>query len=384
VNAYVTGAASFLPNDPVSGDQIEAVLGKAGGQPSRTRARVLKANGILNRYYAVNPATGKATHTNAQLTAEAVRLLASKSSLDLTREISLLACGTASPDQFMPSHGSMVHGELASPPCEVFTTSGACCVSMAALKYAALAVGSGDAKNAIVTGSELMSPLMRGSHFEPELEERVRALEENPTIAFEHDFLRWMLSDGAGAVLVEPEPRAKGDMPSARIEWIEFLSYAGQMEASMYHGARKRGSSLEGWKSVEDPRERIRNGFFNVGQDARLMSEHIGRLCGTEALTAVLKKHPMRADDIAWFLPHYSSAFFRGEVTKRLEEAGLPIPSERHFSNLADKGNVGSASVFLLIDELFHSGRARPGQKILCFVPESARFSVAYMLLTVV
>jgi 3-oxoacyl-[acyl-carrier-protein] synthase-3 len=35
------------------------------------------------------------------------------------------------------------------------------------------------------------------------------------------------------------------------------------------------------------------------------------------------------------------------------------------------------------MEELFHSDKLKEGQKIRCFMPESGRFSVAYILLTV-
>jgi 3-oxoacyl-[acyl-carrier-protein] synthase-3 len=46
-------------------------------------------------------------------------------------------------------------------------------------------------------------------------------------------------------------------------------------------------------------------------------------------------------------------------------------------------GNVGAASVYMMIDELFHSGKLQKGNKILLLVPESSRFSYMYGLLTV-
>ena len=85
-----------------------------------------------------------------------------------------------------------------------------------------------------------------------------------------------------------------------------------------------------------------------------------------------------------WFLPHYSSDYFRDKVFKAMEDIGFTIPYERWFTNLAYKGNTGSASIYVMLEELFHSGKLKEGQKLLCFIPESGRFSVAYMLLTVV
>ena len=41
MKAYITATASFLPGEPVSGEDIEKVLGVVGGRPSVARARVL-------------------------------------------------------------------------------------------------------------------------------------------------------------------------------------------------------------------------------------------------------------------------------------------------------------------------------------------------------
>ncbi len=79
-------------------------------------------------------------------------------------------------------------------------------------------------------------------------------LEAKPELAFDRDFLRWMLSDGAGAVLIEPAPRAGA--PNLRIDWIEIFSYAGEMETCMYAGAAKRpDGGITGWTAMT-PRER--------------------------------------------------------------------------------------------------------------------------------
>ena len=37
-----------------------------------------------------------------------------------------------------------------------------------------------------------------------------------------------------------------------------------------------------------------------------------------------------------------------------------------------------------MLEELFHSGRLEPGQRLLGYVPESGRFSSAFLQMTVV
>src|SRR5260221_5801278 len=48
----------------------------------------------------------------------------------------------------------------------------------------------------VVTGSEIASLGLRAHNYEIELPADAQALEARPELAFEKDFLRWMLSDG--------------------------------------------------------------------------------------------------------------------------------------------------------------------------------------------
>jgi len=95
------------------------------------------------------------------------------------------------------------------------------------------------------------------------------------------------------------------------------------------------------------------------------------------------EKKGLTVDDIDYFLPHISSNFFKSKIYDMIEEYGGGIPYEKWFINLYTVGNVGAASVYLMIDELFKSGKLKKGEKILLLVPESARFSYMYAMLTV-
>jgi len=379
---YINDLAIFLPNEPVSNDDMEKVLGLVGGVPSRSRKLVLRNNGIKTRYYAIDPRTGKYTHNNAHMTAEAVRTLCKTSGTEL-ENIECICCGTSSPDQLKPAHGQMVHGELRCPPCEVITTAGVCGSGMTAMKYAYMNVALGLTKNAVATGSEFSSSFMRGYNFEPEIMARIENLEKHPALAFEKDFLRWMLSDGSGAALLSKTPNSGA--PSLRIDWIEYVSYAGDMPVCMYSGAVKQEDGyLQGWREAVDPLDIIKWNYLAVKQDARLLDEHIMNVSVDRALVHCVKKHKLKMDDVTWFLPHYSSEYFRSRIYNAMERNGLTIPYERWFTNLTTKGNVGAASIYLIMEEILHSGRLKPGDRLLCFIPESARFSICYMMLTVV
>ncbi len=379
---YITDVAAFLPNAPVANEQMEELLGMVNQLPSRTRKIILRNNRIENRHYAIDPATGLTTHTNAQLTAEAIRLL--KPQPDFTpSQIECLCCGTSTPDQMMPGHGSMVHGELKGQPCEVMSAAGICTAGMSAMKYAWLSVASGQTSNAVATGSELVSSYMRANFCGPADLQKAAKIEEQPAIAFEADFLRWMLSDGAGAAYLSNQPAETGQ--SLQIDWIDLLSFANQMETCMYAGAVKReDGSLRGWREQPSLQQALQTNSFLIKQDVKLLNREIITTAVERTLPGLIAKHGLHAEEFDWFLPHYSSDYFRSTLQARMEKIGFGIPFERWFTNLTTKGNTGSASIYIILEELFHSGQLKKGQKLLCFIPESGRFSMCYMQLTVV
>lgn len=380
MKAFITSISAFLPGNPVGNEELDAYLGKVHKISAKTRKIILANNGIKTRYYAVDPETGKATHTNAGLTAEAVRRLR----VDVSA-IESLCCGTSSPDQLMPGHASMVHGELSGGPCEVVSTAGVCLTCLAALKYGAMSVALGLTDNAVATGSELASSFLRDDFFQAMSGKQGLQTKENDHAAFsfEAEFLRWMLSDGAGAVLVEKEPAATG--PSLRIHWIENTSHAHQLDACMYAGAvKKEDGALMGWRECVLNGGVEKQGVLTVKQDARLLNREIVEVILDKSLPAVIAKHGLKAEEVDWFLPHISSLYFREPLLNRLQEIDFPIPEERWFTNLVTKGNTGSASFYIMLEELFSSGKLKKGDRILGMVPESGRFAVGWISLTVV
>ena len=379
-DVYINKIAAFLPNEPVDNDNIEKILGQVGERPSRAKRIILRSNKIKTRHYAIDPQTREATHSNALLTATAIRKLEAEG-VDLN-SVDLLSCGTTIPDQLMPNHASMVHGELKCQPMEVVATAGICLSGVTALKYAYNAVKSGEAESAIATGSENASATMRSENFTPEIEAKVAELEKHQEIAFEKDFLRWMLSDGAGAMALSAKPNESA--LTLKINKIFSTSFANVLETCMYAGCEKNeDGSISGWRTYA-PEDWLKKSIFSVKQDVKLLNENVMEYTVAQALMIMMQKKMFEPSEIDWFLPHYSSGFFRDEVYEKMQKAGCDIPQEKWFTNLAYKGNTGSASIYLMIEELFNGGMAKKGEKILCYIPESGRFSTAFMLLEVV
>lgn len=374
-DVYITRIAKFLPNKPVDNERMEEKLGIIDGKASKARRLVLRNNKIKTRYYAIDD-NGKVTHNNAQLTAAAVEALCDDEFT--TKDIELLSCGTSSPDQILPSHASMVHGFLKNRNMELNSPSGACCSGMNALKYGYLSVKAGQTENAACAGSERTSSWMKADVFENEVA-HMKSLQENPILAFNKEFLRWMLSDGAGAVLLESAPN--GQYP-LKIEWIEGYSYAHEMETCMYAGAEKEADGhLTPWSEI--PAEQWgKRSLFAMKQDTRLLGDNILEK-GVDSLKKVYEKHHIGPDDVDYYLPHISSYYFKQGLYDEMAAQGVEMPWDKWFLNLEHIGNIGAASIYVMLEELIASGKLKKGDKILFQVPESARFSYMYAYLTV-
>ncbi|MCK5765822.1 MAG: beta-ketoacyl-ACP synthase III [Bacteroidales bacterium] len=374
---YITRLSKFLPNEPVSNEQMEKYLGMVDGTPSKAKPLILRNNQIKSRYYALDK-NGNSTHTNTELTVEAIKGLFDDNFK--ASNIDMLACGTTSPDQLLPSHTSMVHGALMNKAVEIISPAGSCCSGMHAMRYAYLSVLAGERQNAVCAGSEKLSIWMLAKNFKKETDKEAR-IKKKPIVAFKKDFLRWMLSDGAGAALLSPEPNKEG--LSLKIDWIESASFAHKLDACMYAGCEKmEDGSIKGWR--EYPSEEIlEKTLLSLQQDVDLLGDNIVPV-GNEFLLDIVKRRGVDIEEIDWFLPHISSEFFRKHIEEELTRSDMPIPQEKWFTNLTRFGNVGAASIFFMLEELFYSDKLKKGDKILCMVPESARFSYVYVMLTAV
>lgn len=372
---YITKSGKFLPNKPVSNDEMESFLGLINNTASKARRIILRNNGIVTRYYALDQ-NGVPTHTNAELANNAIKELYDDTFS--AKDVELLSCGTSTPDNLLPSHAAMVHGLMKNQSVELNSSSGVCNAGMNALKFGYLSVKSGNTNNAVCTGSERVSTWMKAEKFENEIV-NLKNLEEQPIIAFKKDFLRWMLSDGAAAFLLENKP--KGENP-LKIEWMEAFSYAHELEACMYAGGDKQeDGSIKPWSDYNS-NEWLTKSVFSIKQDVKILDQHILEK-GALSMKAAMDKNNITVDDITYFLPHVSSHYFVQGLYKNLAEKGIEVPMEKWFMNLKNVGNVGSASIYLMLEELMNSGKLKKGDKILLSVPESGRFSYAYAYLTV-
>jgi 3-oxoacyl-[acyl-carrier-protein] synthase-3 len=356
--AYITGVGAYLPGDPVDNKELAERYGDGTARGARLRERALAANGIRTRHYAVD-GMGSTLMLNEELAAEAVLRALADRGLTVSA-VRMLATGTTQGDVLVPGFASMVHGRLGGGPMELLSAAGVCASGMAALKGAVSAVRLGEHPVAVAVGSELVS----------------RSFAIAPADTMDTNFLRWTLSDGAGAVVVEPRPRPGG--LSLRVDWMHLVSHAHEHPVCMSAGLGEDRTPRAGatWldrrpgSAVEVPRLRQ---DMSVLPD--LVDVGIAEFC---ALVGAGRIDP----GTEHILCHYSAEHFRAKLFARLREAGYPPDEQRWFSNLRTAGNTGAASIFVMLAGAWP--RLRPGDRVLLIVPESGRFTLAFAHLTCV
>ncbi len=366
MKAYITSAGAYLPGDPIGNDEIQAYLGSTSGS-KRLARRMLEANGIEKRHYALDR-DGRTTMLNEELAERAIRDALDNRGFQ-PADVGMLAVGTTQADLPVPGFASMVHARLGGGPMEILSAGGVCCSGVAALRAVEASVRLGRHGVAVSVGSELVSRTLRALRFPGQSD-------------FDAEFLRWMLSDGAGAVVVEPEPRSEG--VSLRIDWSHLVSHADRLPLCMYAGVASPGSVEPGstWQDMPDPGEAYRAGMLNLRQDTGILNNIVA--LGVTEYVGLVRQGLIEPNQVDHLLVHYSSEYFRSDIVRLMSEAGLMIPEDRWFTNLRTKGNTGAASIYIMLDEALNNGRFSPGERILLMVPESGRFSVSFVHLTCV
>jgi len=142
------------------------------------------------------------------------------------------------------------------------------------------------------------------------------------------------------------------------------------------------GAAGRSWQDLPDAAAAERAGLLRLRQDVKLLPS-LFRM-GLQEFMNLVRDGRIDPAGVDHVLCHYSAEHFRGEIFDLLRGADLMIDEDRWYTNLHTRGNTGAASIFVMLEEAWHSGRFTPGDRILLIVPESGRFSFAFAQLTCV
>ena len=358
-NCYITSTGSYLPGEPVDNENIEQYLGRMIGE-GRVRRKILNANGIQIRYYALDKKQN-ATHSLYELAAKAVKdcLPLDQNSLN----IDYLSAGTTHAPLLAPGLSSLLHDQLSkdgviSHALEINSNSGICSSGAQALVNAARAVKSGDAHGAICVGVEQSSIGLRSKAFRATYDISAIVRDVRSSKWFMSVFLRFMLSDGAGAFLLEAQPKEQG--LSLKVNWTYSRSFANEAPLCM----------------------QLQSSPMILSQDIKILAKYMAPL-SKKVVEGALCEHGETLENYTMVLPHMSSYYFERSVKKILAELS-PNREVPYWTNLRTAGNTGAASIFIMLDEYMKTQPVAAGDQLLLFVPESGQFNYVLISLTVV
>lgn len=357
-DCYITSTGSCLPGEAVGNADMHRFLGKVLGE-GRVKQRILKSNGIETRYYALDKKQN-VTHTLYQLAAEAVQNCLPQG--DDSLHIDYLSAGTTHAPYLAPGISSLLHDQLSKQnilthSVEINSNAGICSSGAQAIVNAVRTVKAGEAKAAVCVGAEQSSIGLRSKAFRTTYD--IPAILKNVRSSkwFMSVFLRFMLSDGAGAFLVEPQPR-EGSF-SLKVNWTYSRSFANEAPLCMH----------------------IESDTMILSQNIKILAKYMAPL-SKKAVEGALCEHGETLDRYDMVLPHMSSYYFEPSVKKIMAELspGREVP---YWTNLRTAGNTGAASIYIMLDEYLKTMPVKSGDRLLLFVPESGQFNFVLVSLTV-
>ncbi len=246
-------------------------------------------------------------------------------------EIDLILVATCSPEQYLPCCACQVQADIGAVNALAFDVNAACSGFLFALNTADAYLQMGLAKNALIIGSEVLSKLVdwtdRGSCI--------------------------LFGDGAGAVVVELCEAPAGILGRA-------LHSDGTGGGVLQCGARELTTPYAGTSAAKTDQNQPmddREHFIQMdGQEVYRFATRRVPQCIEEALSDA----GLTVPDIDLFVLHQANARIIDAVAKRLHADRDKFPT-----NLERVGNMSSASIPVLLDELNRQGKLHRGDRIV-------------------
>ncbi|MCM1184460.1 MAG: ketoacyl-ACP synthase III [Roseburia sp.] len=242
------------------------------------------------------------------------------------REVDLILVATCSPELLLPCCACQVQSILGADRAVAFDLNAACSGFLFALNTACAYLDTGLYRNALVVGSEVLSKLVDWS-------------DRSTCVLF---------GDGAGAAYIERiEETVCANGRSVGIESVVQGS-----DGSMALSCGERAVSNPFAPAVEKPWPYVQMD----GQEVYKFATRQVPQCITEAL----EKADLTAEDVDLFVLHQANVRIIEAVAKRLKADIAKFPM-----NLDRTGNMSSATIPVLLDELNRGGRIRKGDRLV-------------------
>ncbi len=356
----LTGTGSYLPGKPLTIDEVDYYLGELTKAPQKIQKWLQRMKGLMKEmleveYYhlAIDPKTREFTDDNITMAVKAAKKALQKAGLK-PEDVDLIVYGSAHQDQ-MPTASVRIQEALGIEQCGEMSIHANCTSAYKALLVASDFIQSGRYKNALVISSSMSSSELRAEYYNQELVKK------------EELFLRYFLSDGAGALVLQA---AEKKIDGLFVEHTYMESVGGKKPAAMLN---KRPAY---WMN---PKEEYELGYHHLAQMFNeQLSTHFHEKDGSiflKGLKRMLHKYPIKLDELRFFQVNFPSKHISELIMDECEQLG--IDRDTLYSKMASMGYAGPPMAFISIDKIISEEKLHSNDLILSFVTEVSKFMQA-------
>lgn len=302
ITSCVTGVGSALPKRIMTNHDLSKIV-------DTTHEWIVERTGIHARHIADD------TETTRTLAVEAAQKAMQAANISAD-EIDLIVLATSTPDQTFPATATLVQKDLGIRNGAAFDVQAVCSGFVYALVTADALIKTGQAKHALVIGSETFS--------------RILDWKDRTTCV--------LFGDGAGAFVLSAK---EGDATTGII--ASKLRADGRFHDKLYVDGGPSTTQTIGHLRMEG-KEVFKHAVVNM----------------VAVMDDVMKHAGVKADDIDWFVPHQANRRILDSTAHK-----LGLAPERVVVTLDKHGNTSAASIPLAFDVAVKDGRIKPGHMVL-------------------
>ena len=307
MRAGIIGIGSYLPDRVITNTELEKTV-------DTTNEWIMARTGISTRR------TAESHISSSDLGFEAAKIAIENANLE-PKDIDMIISVSSSPDYTFPATACIIQDKLKATNAAAFDIQAACTGFVYGLTTAFQYIMSGQFKNILVVGSEVLSKMIDWQ-------------DRNTCVLF---------GDGAGAVVVSQVETG------GVISTILGADGSGAKLLEVPAGGSREPASFE---TVKNRRHYIKMNGNEVFKFAVRVLEDCTR--------KVVKKANLNLSDIDFIIPHQANIRIIDAALKRLN-----FPKDRVMINLDKYGNMSSASIPVALHEALHTGRIKKGHKVV-------------------
>jgi 3-oxoacyl-[acyl-carrier-protein] synthase III len=360
----VVGSGSFLPGAPIPADEVDQYLGELTEAPEKIRKWLKRIRSLMKElleveyyHFALDPVTRKFTEDNVTMSVKAA-LEAIQDAGMVPADIELIVYGSAHQDQ-MPTASVRIQESLGIEQCAEISVHANCTSAYKAMLLGADLIRNGRYKTALVISSGISSSELVAEYY------------NQPLVKKEELFLRYFLSDGAAAIVLQAADACRDGL---YVEYNYIESIGGRKPAAM---GNKRPAYYM------NPREEFELGYHHLAQmfqeELRVNFHESDGSVFLKGLKRMLVKYPVNPEQIRYFQVNFPSKHISELIMD--ECAGLGIDRKTLYSNMATMGYIGPPMALLCLDKIRKEEQLATGDIILSFVTEVSKFMQAGYIL---